>query len=266
MRLRFVSATVVLASVLPSSAQAVPIPIGVAGGTLAVHYNAGMPETPANQAYIKAQFSETNTNGAAFSFLSPPGMDFAAIFGDVGQFGLDLVLPAPTNDGSLGPLPFPVAVDYDGAMPVPAGPVAFALNDYKPDAVGPGVPTNVPFNSLFRGLGIELTTFAVTPVMGGFSLAIAGKLTTDGLIHWFSPAAGTTALSDVGLLDFVTFEGGFLYETAADTTDGIDFYSGEATFFANTAAVPEPSSAFLLFLGAAGFAGFRFRRKEQDIV
>lgn len=240
------------------SVQAAPIPVASSTGTLAIHYNAGMPETPSEQGYIKAQFSDTNTNGSPVTLFPP----FDAIFGAAGQFGLDFVIEAPTHDGSLSPIPFIEAVDYDGIGPVPAGPVTWALNDYKPDAPpGPGTVTNIPYNSVLRGSGVELTTSLLSVVGTVFTVEISGKLTSDGLIHWFTPGDGTTAISDTGFRDHFLFEGILSYDSSTDTTPGIDFYSGTTTFFA--VPIPEPASAALLCIGALGLMGTRVRRKRR---
>jgi hypothetical protein len=237
---------------------AAPIPVGTSTGTLAIHYNVGEPETPSEQGYIKSQFSPLNTNGAAASYFPP----FAAVFGDVGQFGFDMVIEAPTHDGSLDPIPFLTAVDYDGVGPVAAGPVAWAVNDYKPGVPGPGTPGNIPYNSLFRGPSVEVTTSLLSVVGTVFTVEISGKLISDGFIHWFSPGAGTTPISSTGLRNNFLFSGIFSYDSATDTTPGIDYYSGSATFF--VLPVPEPGSAMLLGLGSVVMlAGARFRRNRS---
>ena len=54
-------------------ARAASVPLGTASGGVGVYYNDnGGGENPANVAYLHAQFSYANTNGAALNFDSTP--------------------------------------------------------------------------------------------------------------------------------------------------------------------------------------------------
>ncbi|HVO26415.1 MAG TPA: NosD domain-containing protein [Candidatus Margulisiibacteriota bacterium] len=224
---------------------AATIPFGTATGGVAIYYNNnGGGEHPTNQAYARAQFSQANTNGAAFAFDSTPipgsgGLTWQLLFGGAvpSQFGLDVVLPAPTYDGSV-PLPALVAVENVNGTPggaTPAGPVTWAINDYKPNVPnGPATASNAPTNSLFRGGtgagdGITLTQTPVLPFPNGtvFTLHVTGELISDNLVHWFNPATPNSPVGNFELTGKLLFDGNISYNSAGDLgTDLVDFYAG----------------------------------------
>src|SRR5258707_15332045 len=56
-----------------AGAQATTVPLGSATGGVAVYFNNnGMFETASNAAYLRTQFSQTDTNGMQFNFDSTP--------------------------------------------------------------------------------------------------------------------------------------------------------------------------------------------------
>jgi len=232
-----------------TSLQASLIPVATTSGVVAVHYDA---DNPSNASYYRLQFSSTNTNGAALSFLPA----FRSTFGDVGQFGLDVIYTAPTNDG---PVPTLTAVDYNGVGPVPsAETINWATNDYGQNTpVGPGNPTNIPYNSLFRGPSIDIFTSSLTNVGPVYTITVSGQLVSDGNINWYYPAAGTTSLASVGLDNVFPFTA--TYTDNINTDPGLKFFSGTATIFAET---PEPAACVLLSTGLAGLIGFAYWRKR----
>jgi hypothetical protein len=233
-----------------TSLQAALIPVATTSGTLAVHYDADDPSEPS---YYRLQFSPTNTNGAALSFLPA----FKSTFGDVGQFGLDVIYTAPTNDGVVPTL---TAVDYNGVGPVPsAETIDWAANDYGQNLpVGPGNPANIPYNSLFRGPSIDIFTSSLTHVGPNYTLTLSGQLVSDGNINWYYPAAGTTALASVGLLNVFPFTATFTDNS--NTDPGLHFFSGGGPIFAET---PEPAACVLLSTGLMGLIGFAYCRKRS---
>jgi hypothetical protein len=229
------------------------IPVATVNGTLAVHYDAN----PASDAsYYKLQYSPTNTNGAQLNFLPA----YQSIFGDVGQFGLDVIYTAPTNNGTVPTL---TAVDYNGSGPVPsAESITWAVNDYGQNTpVGPGNPANIPYNSLLRGPSIDITSSNLTNVGPVYTLTVSGDLVSDGNINWYNPAAGTTSLASVGLANYFPFTATF--SDNIDTDPGLQFFTGSATVFAET---PEPASGLLLVAGLAGIVGVRRWRTKGDQV
>ena len=108
------------------------VPLGTASGVVGIYYNSTGGEVPSNQAYIRAQFSPTNTNGSQFNFdTSPlpgtggtvyfynPGSPSSSLFQVVpNQFGLDLIVKAPTSNNSVMPPPL-TAYDNVGRRAVP---------------------------------------------------------------------------------------------------------------------------------------------------
>jgi hypothetical protein len=247
MRKLLVAFTVAALMLGATTLQASLIPVATTSGVLAVHYDADNPSDPS---YYKLQFSSTNTNGAALSFLPA----YQSTFGDVGQFGLDVIYTAPTNDGAVPPL---TAFDYNGVGPVPsAETIDWAVNDYGQNTpIGPGNPTNISYNSLFRGPSIDIFTSSLTNVGPIYTLTISGQLVSDGNINWYYPAAGTTALATLGFLNVFPFTA--TYTENIDTDPG--FFSGGGTIFAET---PEPAACVLLSTGLAGLIGFAYCRKR----
>ena len=123
-----------------SAAAVTTVPLGKANGVVGIYYNNnGNGELPTNQAYIRAQFSDTNTNGLVFNFDTTPlpgtggAISWASLFQVVpNQFGLDLVLKSASSDGSVT---IPTLDAYDNgnnSLPgrVLAGPVTWAISGY----------------------------------------------------------------------------------------------------------------------------------------
>src|SRR5262245_39661541 len=118
------------------SARAVSVPLGSASGGVGVYYNDnGGGENPANVAYLHAQFSYANTNGAELNFDSTPlagtggAVSFYSLFQAVpNQFGLDLTLKAPTWDGSVAVPVLNAKENVNGTVAgaTNAGPVTWA--------------------------------------------------------------------------------------------------------------------------------------------
>src|SRR5262245_57195358 len=92
-----------------SSAGATTLPLGTANGGVTIYFNNnGGGETTTNAAYVRTQFSQTDTNGMEFNFDSTPlpgtgGMlSWNSIFQSVpNQFGLDVVTKFATSDGTV---------------------------------------------------------------------------------------------------------------------------------------------------------------------
>jgi hypothetical protein len=224
-------------------ARAVTIPLGTASGGAGVYYNDNAGgENPANVAYLRAHFSYANTNGSEFNFDTTPlpgtnGMlSWFDIFQSVpDQFGLDIVLEAPTSDATN---PTPVLTAYDNVDGTianrAAGPaVTWAISGYigGPNA-GPADPANQIVNSLFRGGtgigdGVILTLGPVSQMGTVFTAPVSGELTTDGFVHWFNPATPNSPVGAFELTGKFLFSGSLSYDSAGDTgTDLIDFYAG----------------------------------------
>jgi len=252
---------IVLGVLAWGKAQAAYIPLGYAEGTVAVYYNDN-EERPSNQAYLRGQFSPSNPNGAYFQFSdqypSTKPYDWNSIFSGqpVGQsqFGFAFILKAPT--ASI-PVPTLTAYDWNGSIRLEAGPVDWTIGDYKAGSGGASNSDNKDFNSLFRGgdgTGSSIiATYTLTPSNDGkFRMDIEGALLTDGFIHWYNPSTPHTDLTKWGLSDYLYFAGSFTYDKSADTTPGIDYYNGKATFYV---ATPETASSFCLLSGAILFLG-----------
>src|SRR5262249_11641048 len=229
----------------PLTAHAVTtVPLGIADGVVGIHYNDnGQGEVPANQAYIQAQFSDLNTNGALFNFDATvlPGTfgttSFRSIFQSVpDQFGLDLILKV----NPVGPVTIPTLTAYENvdgnpahATPAP-GAVTWAINGYQSPTVGPGDPANGIVNSLLRGGtganfgndGVTLTVNNVTEAPPGvFTAEIKGELQSDGVVHWYNPATPNTPLPALELTGKFFFSGTLTYDSSSDPYPLTDFYA-----------------------------------------
>jgi len=235
------------------------IPFGTATGGIMIYYNDnGMGENPANQAYLKAQYSDTNTNGMAWSFDNTvqltgiPGITWAslALFNDLGQFGYDFVVDAPSH---LGPPATPYLLAYDnitngapGAITPPGNAVLWKIADYKDGAPnGPVNPLNVDINSLIRAFqgssptSPDLTGFTQSQslsVVGPiYTAQISGQLQSDNSIHWYGLATPNTPMASLGLNGKFYYSGTLTYDSTNDTgLDLKDWYAGTITFTANS--------------------------------
>jgi hypothetical protein len=218
--------------------------LGQSVGGVGVYYNDnGGGENPANQAYLRAQAAYGNTNGGVFDFdatpLPPYGLfswyDLFQVH--AGQFGLDMILPAPTWDG-ITPIPSFIAKDnVNGscAGATSSGAVTWAISGYSP-----GGGAGCAVNSLFRSAGLNPLSVGITQYdlsLAGtvYTAEVAGYLVTDGMIHWYTPATPHTPVGAFGLTGVFFFDGTLQYDSAGDPgTDLIDFYEGTMTIYANS--------------------------------
>ena len=247
-----------------AEAQAGRLPFATGTGGIAVYYNSTGGEIPTNVSYFRAQFSDSNDNGALFNFSTdpipgtdPPGpqpaADWFSLFQAVpDQFGFDLVLPStPTADGSV---PAPPLTAYDNgnnslAGRIAAGPVTWAINGYTGATNGPANPANDVINSLFRGGsgadttvasgsgpvtltgdGVTVTLGVPVPTTNGFLIDVDGVLVSDGLIHWYTTTTPDSPVSNFELTGDLYFSGTLEYDGTTDTTVGMDFYAGSVEF------------------------------------
>lgn len=141
-----------LATALTYSARAtaaVTAPLGTATGGIAVYYNSPA-ENNLNLSYLRAQFGAGSLNGGAFTFDNTvdvaallgqgSGTTFSNLFGDVGQFGFDLIVALPGNTQTIPTL---TAYDNTNSGPVASGDsVQWAINDYNVNSGG-GSPRSV---------------------------------------------------------------------------------------------------------------------------
>ena len=150
------------------------------------------------------------------------------------QFGVDLVLKAPSFDGT-NPAPVLLAkenVNGDPNFSTSSGPVTWAINGYQGVAVGPANPASAVVNSLFRGGtgvgdGVTITSQSLSLSGTVYTLQVAGELVSDGLIHWYNPATPNSPVSNFELTGKVLFSGSLVYDSAGDSgLDLLDFYAG----------------------------------------
>ena len=229
--------------------------LGEATGGIGVYYNNnGNGEVPSNQAYLKAQFAADEADtGAAFLFSNDPldGLGlltwqgiFSGLTWPDSQFGFDLVLPAPSADGSVTP---PMLNAYDNGDNsvggrILRGPVTWAINDYKPHA--PDISYGDILNSVISS---ELQTVPglpnagdvviyrndYAPTLDGFEANFSGKLVSDGLAHWYGVGLPDSPLANLGLSGEFYFEGTLQYDISTDIYPLMDFYAGTITLIAN---------------------------------
>lgn len=226
------------------AAAAGRVTLGSASGGIAIQYNATGGEVPTNQAYFRAQFSLPNTNGAELNFSSTPlpgtggALSFYNLFQAVpNQFGLDLVLQAPTSDLSV---PTPALTAYDNtngsiAGRSAAGSVTWAISGYTGSTDGPANPANSAINSLLRGGtgagdGVVFTIDSlVESPPGTFTAQVSGELQSDNLIHWYNPLTPNSPVSNFELTGKIFFSGTLVYtynsNPLIDPTT-VDFYAG----------------------------------------
>jgi hypothetical protein len=231
-------------------ADAAPgLPFGQLDGGVAIYYNStGMGEIPANQAYLKAQFDAANAGtGAPFLFdntpLTPAGVTWQDIFSGLtwpdSQFGFDLVVPAPTADGSVLPPPLLAYDNVDGTAGGAAlrGPVTWAINDYKPhvpDITAGGIANSIIAGGTPPGVGdVVILRNDFTQSGSVFTSHIKGKLVSDGTAYWYTPTTLHSPLTNLGLMGEFFFEGTLTYDAASDPYPLMDFYAGPITITAN---------------------------------
>jgi len=262
MKTAFVCVMVLLVA---STAQAAWMSVGTASGGIGVYYNTlaqgPAAENPYNQAYLKAQFnnSMTQTNGAGFAF--DPVLGSPTLFNDLGQFGFDLVVQAPTSNGNV---PTPVLNAYDNgnntvAGRILAGPVAWSLGDYKANSggSGPANPLAVVINSLIRGGSGTCSIDNVMPVTDGYQVTFSATMLSDGIYHWYNPLFVDGPMSAYPGPGGEYWTGNFraagtlTYLVANDITAGMDFYAGDILIEAEV--VPEPATLALLGIGVLIF-------------
>jgi hypothetical protein len=236
-------------------AAAVTVPLGVANGGVGIYYNNnGNGENPANQAYAHAQFSLSNTNGSEFNFDTADlpgtgGTSWFDIFQSVpNQFGLDVILTAPTNDNTVT---IPSLHAYDNtngsiAGRTDAGPVTWAISHYTGPTNGPSNPANQILNSVFRGgtgnnNGI---IFSMGPVQQSgtlFTVTVTGELDTDGFVHWYTPSTPDSPVANLQLTGKFFFAGTLTYDSQGPgetSSNLIDFYAGSLAIEAEVICGP----------------------------
>lgn len=227
------------------------LPYGTIDGGVMVVYNTATPEDPSNQAYMRAQFSQTNTNGAAFTFSNAPltgnGFNWTMLYGQVGppsQFGFDLVLEAPT--WSI-PIPYPTAYNNTNnslAGRAPVGSVRWAINNYAESVPnGPGNPANQVINSLIRSavgpnanplVDIEILSMNLVSTPPIYTMTVSGVLHSDAVHHWYTPVTPDSPMTNFGLNGDFYFSGTLTYDQTQDVTAGGDFYAGTINVLANS--------------------------------
>ncbi|MEJ5253685.1 MAG: hypothetical protein HPY54_17040 [Chthonomonadetes bacterium] len=248
----------VLLMVVPAVAQTW-VPVGTATGGVAVYFNDNN-EVPANVSYLRVQYlnSTTNVNGAHISMFEP----FKTIFGDLGQYGFDLIAISPTNTKPSSSLPALYAYDWNGTNPVPNGAVLWAANVYSDWHNGPTNPSATVLNSSLRGSSATPVLYNLTSLGGGdFKADFAAILESDGFIHWYTPSVPDTPF----LPNLYPFNGKFLvtgtlyYYKQQDTTPGMDFYQGTMNLYAQ--AIPDASTITLFTVGLLPLGAWLRNRK-----
>lgn len=219
---------------------------------IAVYYNdnGDGEDGNANVAYMQMQAAYANTNGAPFAFSSAPlsgnGVNWAYLFGQVPttQYGLDMVLRAPTFDGSVT-IPALLAwenTDNTLGGSMADGSVTWAINDYKGGSPnGPANPATSVIHSLFRSAtgtpSVDVQDVAINLSLSGtvYTADISGKLVSDNTIHWYTIGTPDSAMMDYSLDGEFFFSGTLSYDSAGDSgMDLVDFYQGPITVSANS--------------------------------
>lgn len=219
---------------------------------IAIYYNdnGNGEDGNTNVAYMRSQAAYGNTNAAPFEFstlsLSGNGVNWAFLFGQVAttQYGLDLVLPAPTYDGSVVLPSLTAQENTDNTLggSISAGPLTWAVNDYKGGSPnGPANPATSVIHSLLRSAtgtpSMDVQDVAIDLSLSGtlYTAEVSGKLISDNTIHWYTVGTPDSPMMDFALDGEFFFSGSLSYDSAGDPgTDLIDFYQGAITVSANS--------------------------------
>lgn len=231
----------VLLMVVPAVAQTW-VPVGTAEGGVAVYFN-DTNEVPTNVSYLRVQYtnSTTNVNGAHISMFEP----FKTIFGDLGQYGFDLIAVAPTNTNPTPPVLY--AYDWNGTTAVQNGSIMWAANVYSDWYNGPTNPSATVLNSSLRGSSGTPLLYNLTSLGGGdYKADFAAVLESDGFIHWYTPGFPDTPFTYPFTGKFLV-TGTLYYYKNLDTTPGMDFYQGTMNLYAQ--AIPDASTITLFTVG-----------------
>lgn len=250
----WITALLVTLTMLPAVHAQTWVPVGTATGGVAVYFN-DTTEIPANVSYLRVQYanSTTNVNGAHISMLEP----FKTIFGDLGQYGFDLIAVASTNTNPTPPVLY--AYDWNGSTPVQNGTVLWATNVYSDWYNGPTNPSAYVLNSTLRGTSGTPVSFTLTPLGGGsFQADFAAILNSDGLIHWYNPAYPDMPIPYPFTGKFLV-TGTLIYDKNLDTTPGMDFYAGTMNLYAQ--AIPDTATLTLFGTGLLPLAALLRRRR-----
>lgn len=232
------------------------VPVGTAEGGVAVYFN-DTSEVPTNVSYLRVQYANsiTNVNGAHINMFEP----FKTIFGDLGQYGFDLIAVAPTNTKPNPPVLY--AYDWNGSTPVQNGAALWAMNVYSDWYNGPTNPSAIVLNSTLRGTSGTPLLYNLTALGGGsFQADFAAVLESDGLIHWYHPGHGTSPLPYPFTGRFLV-KGTLVYTKSFDTSVdplGMDFYAGRMNLYAE--AIPDAATVTLFGTGLLPLVALLRRR------